>query len=464
MITPRRRGELAAREVLGAELGDERRTARLEVIARQAATAAGMSLPKQSRTVAALEATYRFLNNEAVRPEDILEPHLGATASRARAAGGRVLVVHDTSECAFGERQQLGELNGKRKGFLAHVALAVTEAEHRPLGVLHEETIFREKLGGKSGKRKVVSERERWERGVDAVEQRLGDQSPVHVMDREGDAYELMRHMVDTGADFVIRAAYDRVLKDEQGRCLGEVLNDQKPVTTRTFPVRARARNPSPRHRKRHPPRDQRTAKATVSATTVTVLAPSGFPRGSVDLQLNVVRVREKSRGKDPSQVEWVLWTTLPVSTPEEVLAIVDIYRGRWVIEELFKALKTGCQYEKLQLESRRALTNALAVYLPVAWLLLHLRAESRSNPTAPATTVLSSVQLRCLRLAYLHQENRELPDALTARDALLAVARLGGHLKNNGEPGWLVIGRGLHDLLLLELGYILARRDAINP
>ena len=31
--------------------------------------------------------------------------------------------------------------------------------------------------------------------------------------------------------------------------------------------------------------------------------------------------------------------------------------------------------------------------------------------------------------------------------------AALGGHLKSNGDPGWLVLGRGMHDLLLLELG-----------
>jgi hypothetical protein len=409
--------------------------------------------------VAALEATYRFLNNEAVSPAGILEPHHVATAGRARSVGGRVLVVHDTTELDFGKREQLGELNGTRKGFLAHVALVVAEATHRPLGVLHEETIFRDKLGrGKT----TESERERWERGVDVTQERLAPLSPVHVMDREGDAYELMRHMVDKGADFVIRAAYDRVLKAERGRSLSEILDQQKPLTTRTFSVGARARNPSPRHRKRHPPREQRMAQAEVSATTVTVSAPSGFPKSSAELRLNVVRVTEKGRTKHP--VEWILWTTLPTSTSQEVLAIVDIYRGRWVIEEFFKALKTGCQYETLQLESRKALTNALAVYLPVAWLLLHLRSESRLTPTAPASAVLSTLQIRCLRLAYLHQEGRDLPEALTARDALLAVARLGGHLKNNGEPGWLVIGRGLHDLLLLELGYLLARGNAINP
>jgi hypothetical protein len=48
----------------------------------------------------------------------------------------------------------------------------------------------------------------------------------------------------------------------------------------------------------------------------------------------------------------------------------------------------------------------------------------------------------------------KPLPARPTVRDAMLAVAALGGHLKNNGDPGWLVLGRGLYDLLLLELGW----------
>jgi hypothetical protein len=47
-------------------------------------------------------------------------------------------------------------------------------------------------------------------------------------------------------------------------------------------------------------------------------------------------------------------------------------------------------------------------------------------------------------------------PSAPTARDALLAVAALGGHIKNNGDPGWIVLGRGYQDLLRLELGWSL--------
>ena len=54
----------------------------------------------------------------------------------------------------------------------------------------------------------------------------------------------------------------------------------------------------------------------------------------------------------------------------------------------------------------------------------------------------------------------RPLPARPSVRDAMLAVATLGGHIKSNGDPGWLVLGRGMHDLLLLELGWR-ARRDA---
>ena len=54
----------------------------------------------------------------------------------------------------------------------------------------------------------------------------------------------------------------------------------------------------------------------------------------------------------------------------------------------------------------------------------------------------------------------KPLPARPTVRDAMLAIAALGGHVKNNGDPGWLVLGRGLHDLLLLELGWR-AREEA---
>ena len=97
-----------------------------------------------------------------------------------------------------------------------------------------------------------------------------------------------------------------------------------------------------------------------------------------------------------------------------------------------------------------------MAILAPVAWRLLLLRHLARSDELAPATLALTRKQLDVLRAAT----KKPLPTNPTARDAMLAVAALGGHRKSNGNPGWIVLGRGMHDLLLLELGWR-AREEA---
>jgi len=42
----------------------------------------------------------------------------------------------------------------------------------------------------------------------------------------------------------------------------------------------------------------------------------------------------------------------------------------------------------------------------------------------------------------------------------MLAVAAEGGHIKNNGDPGWLVLGRGYEKLLDMELGFVIAQKS----
>jgi len=117
---------------------------------------------------------------------------------------------------------------------------------------------------------------------------------------------------------------------------------------------------------------------------------------------------------------------------------------------------KTGCQFVKRQLESAHSLLNALAILAPVAWRLLLLRHLARGVRKAPASNALTRKQLEVLRAV----SRKPLAARPSARDAMLAVAALGGHLKSNGDPGWLVLGRGMHDLLLLKLGWR-AREEA---
>ena len=117
------------------------------------------------------------------------------------------------------------------------------------------------------------------------------------------------------------------------------------------------------------------------------------------------------------------------------------------------------CCTERRQLESCRALLNALAVFSVIAWRLLLLRHTARTAPDAPANAVLTSQQIRVLsRLCTMKGANVpkvDLPANPSAEDALRAVAQLGGHLRSNGPPGWQVLGRGYDTLLLVELGWM---------
>jgi len=203
-----------------------------------------------------------------------------------------------------------------------------------------------------------------------------------------------------------------------------------------------------------HPARVARRATLLIGTTSLQMKGSWAVPvEDAPELALNLVRVWEPEPPDGEHPVEWLLLTSLPVDSPAEVELVVDAYRRRWLIEELFKALKTGCQFQKLQLESLSALLNALAIMLPVAARLLALRYLAQHCPDIPASDVLSKLQLRVLS-AYEHTKTMPL---VTARDAMLAVARLGGHIKNNGDPGWQVLGRGFEDLLTLEQGARLA-------
>lgn len=470
----------AASEVAGAELGDQRLNKRLGKIVEALQERPDVGFPKALVTEAELEGFYRFLSNEKVSFESLLAPHVQATLGRM---GGHelVLVVHDTTEFRFSgevERAGLGRLQSSGHGFLGHFALAMSsEGRRDALGVLGVEAWARRgTTATKRRSRKEVTyqqtreletEQARWGRLVDEVEARVdGANALVHVMDSEADDYALLAQLVGNQQRFVVRLCYDRCLDIEQSgagpyRKTKEFVAAGQEVCTRTVSVSARQRRPSGRRQKRHVKREARVATVSISASTVVFRRPSyGGDTLAKSLPVHVVHVREQDPPADVEPVEWLLITTEPIDTEEQILQVVDHYRARWVIEEYFKALKTGCAYEKRQLESWTTLLNALAIFIPIAWNLLRMRTLARTEPTAAARTVLTSTQLEVLRLETARRTPKKpLPEHPTVRDALLAVARLGGHLPRNGEPGWQVLGRGYHELLMLESGFRLARQ-----
>lgn len=463
------------RELAGAEFGDARLSARLLQVAEACAAMPDQSLPKATQSKPALDAAYRFFSNEAVSMQAILQPHQEQTVQRI--AAERVAVaVWDTTQLAFGgAREGLGRLNGNNdQGFLLHVGLAVSADGHRrPLGVLGAYPWVRtgsarsKKPGGvnRSGAeyaRDKDKESARWGNEMLAADQLVGERARlIHIADREADAFELLRKLVEDQHRFVIRVHYDRTTLDGEEPEKVSAACERAPVlVSREVALARRVAKPMPGTSKTLAPREARVARLAVRATRVALRKPR-YVRGAETLALHVVYVSEIDPPADVEPVDWRLYTTELMDTTEQVLQIVDFYRARWVIEEFFKALKTGCQFEKLQLESYDALTNALGLYLTIAWSILLLRALARTQPDAPAQVALSDTQIQVLRAM-----GKLKPPRPTVAEAMLAVAQLGGYIKHKIGPGWLVLARGMQDLLMLERGWLArkALEDVQDP
>src|SRR5690349_22729557 len=71
-------------EYADSDFGDSRLDRRLVQLASSLSVEPDASFPVAAGSDATLEATYRFLNNEKVKPGVVLAPHVRATVVRAR--------------------------------------------------------------------------------------------------------------------------------------------------------------------------------------------------------------------------------------------------------------------------------------------------------------------------------------------------------------------------------------------
>jgi len=458
-------------EFAGISLGDKRLERRLGSIAEAMEVAPGDSLVEQAGSVAALEATYRFLSNRRVSPEVIFEGHARKTAERA-ACHRRVLIVHDTTEFRFGgskERKGLGRVStSKRDGFLAHYSICLAP-DGEPLGSL--ELLAWSRLDDQKRPKSNGSLRDpnreslRWAEAAERASQRLaGRCTAVHVMDREGDHFELFASLLDCSERFVIRVAHDRRLRKGRGRDGYPMLNDtlgSAPVRfTRRVQLGRRERDGATSKQKVFAEREPRSALLEIRARTIEVHRSHQRAEHLPDsLSLNFVEAKEVGAPAGATPVIWRLITTEPVNTESEISEVIDIYRKRWIIEEFFKAIKTGCRFESHQLEDIKALLVALVIESAIAWQILRLRHVARGDPNALGDALLTSLQRETLH--RIRASRGVSVHTLTVQTVIDELARLGVHLPNNGPPGWLVLKRGLRKLNLVAEGVSLAEHTS---
>jgi hypothetical protein len=450
------------------DFGDPRRKARLARIADQLGASPESSLPKTMGNPSQLEGAYRFFSNPQIEPEQVLDAHIGCAVRRATEAG-KVLVIHDTTEFGFGGEGRKGLRrisDGKKKGFLSHFSLCVG-LDGQPLGVLGLYAWGREpeRKGHRSQQQSQYDpDREslRWTEAMHRTGELLcGKAEAIHITDREGDCMELMADSIEHGHRFVIRLAHDRRLDPGRRRVdvpmLFETLATAPLRLEREVAISERKDGRPKQMTTRFPVRKMRRATLEVRAQPLLISPGNGAPLHLPDgLCLNFVEVSEPNPPEGEEPILWRLVTTEPIDTVEQVAAVVDMYRCRWVIEEFFKAIKSGCNYQELQLETAHALLVALSVYVAVAWRMLLMRWLDRYKPNEPATAVLSTTQVQVLT-AVRQKDRKPLPSTPTVHDAFMAIAVIGGHLTQNGPPGWMILSRGFAKLITMEIGWVAA-------
>lgn len=455
-------------EFAGAELGDERRLKRLLAMVEAIAAAPEKSLAQIARDDAEQEGFYRFLSNGGVDPTEVIVPHFQETARRSEEYE-TVLILEDATKILYPLGKNLhaglGQM-GYRQGFAALPALVLSgDGRNKPLGISAIHTWVdgadrdRKKKGRPNWGRvscdhwlESVSESGRYARkGV----------RRIHVIDAEGDTHKLFARILDRGEGFVVRFSKQRtVALDTEPNDfvkLGEAAQQLKGRFEVLVPVSARKESRDGRH----PARDARIARLSFSASRVRLKKSWNLNQTDPELpeflDVNLVQVNEPSPPDGQEPVQWLLATSESIKTARDVKRVVAIYKARWIIEEFFKILKSGCRFESRRLESFEALQRLLSIYLVMAWRILLLRHADRENPDAPASTVFSPLMLRVLQAA----ERRPMSAKPTVAEALLALAGLGGHTKNNGPPGCLVLWRGLDRLLERTAGVASMRRSS---
>lgn len=437
-------------EVVQSDVGDERLSKRLARMVAALTVNPTCSLPEACQTWADTKAAYRFLENEEIEPAAILSGHRLSTLQRM-SRHPVVLAIQDTTTVNFSGHpatKGLGPIGGRRaphhqdsaQGFFVHSCLAVTPSG-TSLGLLGQKQWVRGGGEGDAGDKgkpdaspPVANEKEsaRWTEMLKASTKGLPAKTKViTITDREGDFYDLFAAAVEFNQDILVRATHNRHLARKQGRLWG-VLDKAKIVGTMVAEIPRADSRPS------------RTATLELRAAWVRI--PS--PKVVTPLTLSAVLAREVSPPAGQQPIEWRLLTTLTVVSLEDARTCVEFYTKRWLIERFHYTLKSGCQVEKLQLESADRLQRAMSVYSIVAWRLLYLTYVARVDPTAPCIRFLSDSEWKAL-FCQIHRTNRlpETPPSIAT--ALLWIAKLGGFLarKRDGKPGVQVIWRGYRRL-----------------
>jgi hypothetical protein len=386
----------------------------------------------------------RFLANEKVTLRALVAGWSEQT--EAAAAGRHVLAIQDTSEINFKttseRRRGLGEIGkGGGRGVLLHAMLALDAETDACLGLVAGAIWTRPGRITVPHAKRPLEEKEsrRWLSTAERAKEVLKSAAAVTVIDdREGDIYAKWASVAAPNFHLLTRSMHDRALAD--GMSLYATAADFPVADVATIKLMARA------HRR------ARKAKLSLRFGRVAIKRPENAARAlpkCVDLTL--IEVIEGSAPAGVEPLHWRLLTTHEVADAAGAWRIVDWYKKRWTIEQLFRLIKTqGLQLEDSRLETADRLLKLTAIVAKAAAITLQLVQARDAKSAEPASLAFNEAQIRVLAaLAAKYQGRTKLQSnphpAKSLAWAAWIIARFGGwDGYPRTKPGPITMRRGL--------------------
>jgi hypothetical protein len=446
------------------QLGDPRRARRLVRAAARIADRPHGSLPSKF-DCNGLRAVYRLMNRPEATHEQVLGPH-GRQVRQAMAGRPVVLVVHDTTELDFTSHRAwrgTGPIGtGGGRGFLQHNSLAILP-DGQLLGLAHQQLALRQpRPPGETvtQRRRRCRESRPWLAGIAAAGPAPQGRTWVDVGDCGADLFDAMHQARQPGHHFLIRAAQDRKVRagppgHERATYLRRHARSLAPQATGAVAIPGKGGRPA------------RPAAVALAAAAVRVYPPAREARRAdarPPLRARVERAWEPDPPAGCAPVEWVLLSSLPVGSEEQLRQRPARYALRWpTAEEFHQVEKAGCGEGQLRFETARAMKPMVALLSVVAVRLMQLRDAERRHPEAPASAVAPALERERVAAAL---PAGPAAGALTVRQFVRGVARLGGFLgrRGDGPPGWKTIWRGYQRLQDMVEGVVRLRARAGPP
>ena len=256
--------------------------------------------------------------------------------------------------------------------------------------------------------------------------------------DRESDLYELFATERPDGVDWLIRAARNRCVRHPQ-EYLWETVQATAPLGNTDLLVPTSGNMP------------QRTARLTLRCSAVRLRPPRARASRLTEIDVFAVHAIEDAPPDGVETLEWMLLSSVPTTTLEEVLERLAWYARRWTIESWHRVLKSGCQIEARQFGTLERFVRATALFAVIAWRILYATLLARIDTDLSCEVLLQPVEWQAL-YCHTHRTTQLPKHTPSLQQTVLWIAMLGGYLnrKHDRPPGPTVMWRGflvLHEV-----------------